>query len=234
MCFDISCKILQEILLQKEPPLLRDNAYTAFKESLFAEQLHPGQFLSIQELCDGLNVSISPLRDALRQLESEGLVELLPKKGVRIAKVDQGFISNAFQVRRFLEVQACYELKDNAWPELQEIRNWTKSLAIRAETDIDENLLHDAYKADWAFHDGLIAAIENDLLTQIHRQNSDKVRMVRLNRRFVASRVLPAMQEHLKILDALIADDRPAAAAALNEHLCISEARSLGKEPGLV
>ncbi|MCR9236388.1 MAG: GntR family transcriptional regulator [Alphaproteobacteria bacterium] len=213
--------------------MLRENAYAAFKESLFAEQLHPGQFLSIQELCDGLNVSISPLRDALRQLESEGLVELLPKKGVRIAKVDRDFITNAFQVRRFLEVQACYELKDNGWPELQEIRNWTKSVAVRAETNIDEILLQDAYKADWAFHDGLIAAIGNDLLTQIHGRNSDKVRMVRLNRRFIASRVLPAMQEHLKILDALIVDDRAAAAAALNEHLCISEARALGKEPGL-
>lgn len=213
--------------------MLRENAYAAFKESLFAEQLHPGQFLSIQELCDGLNVSISPLRDALRQLESEGLVELLPKKGVRIAKVDRDFITNAFQVRRFLEVQACYELGDNGWPQLQEIRDRTKSIAVRAETNIDEALLHDAYKTDWAFHDGLIAAIGNDLLTQIHGQNSDKVRMVRLNRRFIASRVLPAMQEHLKILDALIVDDRAAAAAALNEHLCISEARALGKEPGL-
>lgn len=214
--------------------MLRENAYAAFKESLFAEQLQPGQFLSIQELCDGLNVSISPLRDALRQLESEGLVELLPQKGVRIAKVDRDFITNAFQVRRFLEVQACYELKENAWPELQDIRDWTKRVADRAETSIDEALLHDAYKADWAFHDGLIAAIGNDLLTQIHGRNSDKVRMVRLNRRFIASRVLPAMQEHLKILDALISNDRAAAAEALNEHLCISEARALGKEPGLV
>ncbi len=216
-----------------EVTVLRDAAYTAFKNSLFSERLQPGQFLSLKEICTMLDVSLSPLRDALRQLESEGLVELLPQRGVRITSVNRMFIHNAFQVRRFLEVQACLELDAlGGWPELGGIRTRTLSIISRAEQHVDKPLRAEALEVDWAFHDGLIAVMHNEILSEIHRRNSDKVKIIRLNARFSASRILPAMREHLAIIDAILAGDYVSAAAAINRHLFVSEQRALGLETG--
>jgi DNA-binding GntR family transcriptional regulator len=216
-----------------ETVLLRDTAYNAFKNSLFTERLQPGQFLSLKEICTVLDVSLSPLRDALRQLESEGLVELLPQRGVRIANVDRKFIRNAFQVRRFLEVQACLDLEAmGGWPELAEIRERTMSIATRAENGVDATLKAEALEVDWAFHDGLIALMQNEILSDIHRQSSDKIKIIRLNPRFTSGRVLPAMREHLAIIDAISEEDYVNAAAAMNKHLFVSEQRALGRKPG--
>jgi DNA-binding GntR family transcriptional regulator len=215
--------------------MMRDTAYSAFKTSLFEEKIRPGQFLSLRELCEALDVSMSPLRDALGRLEGEGLVELLPQRGVRIAMVDRKFIRNAFQVRRFLEVGACRDLIDpETWPELKTIRARTQAVIEAAENGVDESLLQEAYDIDWALHNGLVAVMNNEVLTDIHRSNADKVRLIRLNARFTPSRVLPAMREHLVVIDALLEKRSEDAARALSEHLSISEARALGTQQGLV
>ena len=215
--------------------MMRETAYSAFKSSLFEERIRPGQFLSLKELCGALNVSMSPLRDALRRLEGEGLVKLLPQRGVLIATVDQTFIQNAFQVRKFLEVGACRELLDpSAWPELAAIRDRTQAVIDAARDGVSGALLQEAYDTDWALHNGLISKMENDVLSDMHHRNADKVRLIRLNARFTPSRVLPAMREHLVIIDALLEKRTEDAARALTEHLQISEARALGTERGLV
>jgi len=215
--------------------VLRQTAYDMFKEALFGERIYPGQFLSLRELCDTLDVSISPLRDALRQLEAESLVELLPQRGVRIARVDDQFIKDAFQVRRFLELGACRDLvRLGAWPELKDLRARTQAVMERSSQSVDDALLKEAYEIDWEFHDGLIAAMNNDVLSDIHRRNADKVRLIRLNARYTPSRVLPAMQEHLVVIDALLEQRAEDAALAMSKHLEVSESRAMGAEKGLV
>jgi len=215
--------------------MMREAAYATFKTSLFEEKIRPGQFLSLRELCETLEVSMSPLRDALRLLEGEGLVELLPQRGLRITMVDPEFVKNAFQVRRFLEVGACRELVSaGSWPALQGIRDRTQAVVDRAEGGVDKALLREAYDTDWEFHNGLVATMENDVLTDIHGSNADKVRLIRLNARFTSSRVLPAMREHLVVIDALLEQRLDDAATAMVDHLKISEERALGSEKGLV
>ena len=215
--------------------MMRQTAYELFKEALFGEQIRPGQFLSLRELCATLKVSISPLRDALRQLEAESLVELLPQRGVRIAMVDSQFVKDAFQVRRFLELGACRDLvSKGAWTGLQDLRDRTQAVIQNASKSVDAALLKEAYETDWALHNGLIAAMENDVLSDIHKRNADKVRLIRLNARFTPSRVLPAMKEHLIVIDALLEQRTEDAAQAMSQHLDISEARAMGAEKGLV
>jgi len=215
--------------------MLRNTAYATFKSSLFEAKIRPGQFLSLRELCETLDVSMSPLRDALRVLEGEGLVELLPQRGLRIATVDQDFIRNAFQVRRYLEVGACRDLATRPkWRALATLRDRTQAVFEMSAKGVDEALLREAYDADWAFHNGLIAAMDNEVLSDIHRLNADKVRLIRLNARFTPSRVLPAMREHLVVIDALLDGRFEDAAHALVDHLQISETRALGSEEGLV
>ena len=214
---------------------LQNNAYARFKMALFDQEILPGQFLSMQELCELFDVSMSPLRSAIGQLQTEGLVEIRPKKGVRIVNVDPSFIKGAFQVRRFLEVEACRELERYGPLEaLDELSDKTQAIMERLKDGFDEKLAKDSYDVDMLLHDSVIERMENDHLRLIHRQLSDKIRMIRLNGKYRPERIPFVMQEHLAVIDALIDGDYDAAANALDRHLRISEARALGENPELL
>lgn len=216
--------------------MLRNEAYVSFKSAIFEGAISPGQLLSLRELCKTLNVSMAPMRDAAGKLESEGLVQLVPKRGIRIASLDREFIKNAFQVRRMIEAQACREVvKLDDWDDLHRINEWTVSVAARARDDISAELLREAYEVDWTFHKSLIRVLNNAHLTRIHELNADTIRLTRLNARFTKDRVAPAMREHLQVIQALLARDGEGAAEALETHIRISERRALGAtEEGLV
>lgn len=216
--------------------MLRNQAYRSFKSALFQRVLSPGQFVSIRELCETLGTSMVPMRDAIGRLEVEGLIESIPKRGIKITALDTTFIKEAFQVRRILEVQACREIVGNMpGDRFEEIHDMTSSVIARASDGISDALLAEAYQVDWKLHNELIRALGNEHLARIHETNSDRIRLTRLNALYTKSRVLPAMREHLKVTEALRKGDGEAAAAAMDAHIRISEKRALGGDAtGLV
>ncbi|HMR32131.1 MAG TPA: GntR family transcriptional regulator [Geminicoccaceae bacterium] len=209
--------------------LLRNDAYERFKAGLFAERIQPGQFLSQKELCEVLDVPLGPMREALKRLEAEQLVELVPQRGVRIAMVDRKLVHDAFQIRRFLELEACRDYALNGDREaLDSLKRATIEVLEQAERRQDDAFFDETMEVDWRLHNLLIDALDNRIVAEVHRVNSDKIRLIRLNLRFTAPRVRPAMEEHLAVIEALIARNADAAAAALDHHLRTAERRSLG------
>ena len=211
-------------------PTLRDDAYQRFRVALFDEVIQPGQFLTQKELCHVTGMPLGPVREALKRLEADQLVRVLPQRGVIIAPVDNSFIRNAFQVRAFLEMEACrlFAVRaDDARIAALAVR--TRSVIERARAGIGDALLREAYEVDWDLHNTVIADLDNAIISEIHRVNSDRVRLIRLNRRFTARRVIPAMLEHLAIIEAFEARQPEAAAEALEHHLDISRRRALGE-----
>lgn len=209
--------------------MLREQAYSRFKERLFAGDLRPGQFVSQRELTEMTGVSAGPMREALKRLESEAFVHLIPQVGVQIADVNLAFIRNAFQLRVTLEAAAVRHFALYA-PEtlIAELEAKTREIIASAQCAASQALLDKALLIDWEMHDALIAGLENPLISEIHRINSEKIRLIRLNSWFTAERVVPAMTEHLAIL-AACRSRRPAAAArALERHLETSRRRALG------
>ena len=86
--------------------LMREVAYERFKAQLFKRNLVPGQFVSQGELCDLLDVPLGPTREALKRLEAESLVRLIPQRGIQIADIGVTLIREAFEYRRILELAA--------------------------------------------------------------------------------------------------------------------------------
>lgn len=208
---------------------LRDDAYQRFRDALFDEVIQPGQFLTQKELCDLTGMPLAPMREALKRLEADQLVRVLPQRGLIIAPIDRTFIQNAFQVRLFLEKEACRIFATEAdEARIAALALRTRSVIQRARAGIDDALLREAYEVDWQLHNTVIADLGNDIIAEIHRVNSDRVRLIRLNRRFTARRVIPAMEEHLAIIEAFEARQPEAAATALERHLEISRKRALG------
>lgn len=224
---DISHNILHEvsILLKKE------RAYSSFKDALFDGALMPGQFVTQQELCDLLNMSVTPMRDALKELESEGLITVMPQKGLQITLITKMYIKDAFQMRRFLELGAVRfvaEMDDRSF--LNDILDDMQAIMARAEVLIDRDLLIEAHRLDDRMHFHLISALDNALVSEMHMRVTDRIRMIRLNGMYSEPRLIPILKEHTNVLTACLTGDQESAVKALEYHLSVSEQRALGGE----
>jgi len=214
----------------KAKSLMREVAYERFKVQLFKRNLVPGQFVSQGELCALLDVPLGPTREALKRLEAESLVRLIPQRGIQIADIGVTLIREAFQFRTILElaaVRAFAKTADDAT--LAELERSTRSVLERMApgNEVDNRLLDTALQVDWAMHNLIIDSMGNHILRSAHQQNFDKIRMIRLHGR--SPRYLPlAMEEHLVVIAALKARDADQAAAALERHLLAAQHRALG------
>lgn len=214
----------------KPRSLMREVAYDRFKVQLFKRNLVPGQFVSQGELCELLDVPLGPTREALKRLEAESLVRLIPQRGIQITDIGVSLIRDAFEFRAILEIAAVQRFVSSASEAtLERLEQSTRSTLERlgASSTPDNRLLDAALQVDWGMHNLIVESVGNPILTAAHQQNFDKIRMIRLHGR--SPRYLPlAMEEHLAVIDAMRRRDVHAAAAALKEHLGCAERRALG------
>ena len=214
----------------KQKSLMREVAYERFKTQLFKRNLVPGQFVSQGELCELLDVPLGPTREALKRLEAENLVRLIPQRGIQIADIGVTLIREAFEFRTVLEVAAVrrFTLKANDETLARLERDTNGMLERMASTsELDGRLLDAALQVDWGMHNVIVEATANRIMIAAHQQNFDKIKMIRLHGR--SPRYLPlAMEEHLAVIAAMKGRDPDRAAAALAEHLQRAEHRALG------
>src|SRR6187402_234333 len=198
----------------KQKSLMREVAYERFKVQLFKRNLVPGQFVSQGELCALLDVPLGPTREALKRLEAESLVRLIPQRGIQIADIGVTLIREAFEFRTILEVAAVRRFAERADDAvLAPIEDATRSMLERLSPGnvLDNKLLDTALQVDWNLHNVMMEATGNRILITAHQQNFDKIKMIRLHGR--SPRYLPlAMEEHLAVIDAMKGRDPDRAA----------------------
>lgn len=107
-----SKKIVKDAALGEEPKVdsLRERVYQYLKDAMSAGKLRYGEFLDQDSICETLEVSKTPLRDALIRLEAEGFVTILPRKGVYINPISQDFIKSAYQIIGSIEADCLNEV----------------------------------------------------------------------------------------------------------------------------
>ena len=214
----------------KPKSLMREVAYERFKTELFRRNLAPGQFVSQVELCTLLDVPLGPTREALKRLEAESLVRLIPQRGIQIADIGVTLIHEAFEFRTILETAAIRKFVQSADDAaLDELERATRTVQekMAGKTDVDVKTLDAALQVDWGMHNLIVEAMGNRIMMAAHQQNFDKIKMIRLHGR--SPRYLPlAMEEHLAVIAAMKARDADRAAAALAHHLQCAERRALG------
>ncbi len=184
-----------------------------------ALEFEPGHRLDVDRLAEELTVSVSPIKEALKQLESEGLVEVLPRRGTVIREFDAADIAELYQAREIVEAAAVRLVIDRSthrplFAELaRTIADFTAACEggriVRADA---------ALAADNRFHVLIVSATGNRRLAAIHASLIDQSHLVR---RFSMrlDRAEGTMAEHHSILQALAADDPDEAERAMRRHL---------------
>jgi len=213
------------------PISLRAQAYESFQQQIVNANIRPGQFISQRELMQLLGMPLGAVRELIPRLEAEGLLKTVPQRGLQVAHVDLKLINNAFQLRRLLEREAALRfvtvVSDR---DLAAIEQAHLNIVKRArKTAIDDNLLKDATTVDWGLHDLMIDTLGNELISEVYRINSLRVRLIKLEGSTLSPDVLiPAMEEHLWFIDALKRRDAQAVVERLSHHIESAHRRVLG------
>lgn len=195
---------------------LRDVALNKLRTAILRGDLPPGRRLMEITLANELGVSRTPVREAIRKLELEGLVVVSPRRGATVAGITQEGVKNVLEVRRALEdlavELACERMTGEDVERL-------KASQIKFCEAIDTNdIMHIAY-ADEAFHMCIYEASYNEKLILILANLREQMYRYRLEYIKDAAKRQILLVEHDRILNALVNRDVRAAKQCMREHL---------------
>ena len=179
--------------------------------------LPPGARVPERVLCERFQVSRTPLRECLKVLAAEGLVELLPNRGARVATLDDGHLVHLFEVIAALEAEggrlACLRITEDALADIRALHHRMHAHFLRRE-------LPDYFALNQAIHAAIMAAAGNPVLLAAHAGLAGRISRARyLSNRMRPDRWQAAMDEHAAILDALSARDGARLGRLLATHL---------------
>ena len=206
-------------------------AYRRCKSLLLSATLPPGSVVSQTELSARLDVPVTPLRDALRTLQAEGLVQVMPRAGIRILRPDADLIRNTFQLRRLLEREAVRRFTEQAdGAAIQALADRHAALRSRLSDLSHADLRNRFRELDRAFHKALIASLQNPVIATVYERNEDQVTFIRnhLSNLVTLPVVRQTLDEHDAILHALARRDPARAARAMDRHMDRALHRALG------
>jgi DNA-binding GntR family transcriptional regulator len=210
--------------------MLRTEVYRQFKQCLFSAELKPGQFVSQRELASLFKAPLSPVREAIRQLECEQLIRVFPQRGIQIVESDPKTINDGHDYRLLLEASATRNFAMNAPLEtIDLIRDKTEAAheALLRQPD-DHEMLKSAMETAWDFHEAIVDFQGNSIISHHYRLNSARIRLFRSSTEQPKTYLGPSLKHHLRILDACAKREVEEAVRLIAEDIENSRAIILG------
>ncbi|RDY26184.1 GntR family transcriptional regulator [Romboutsia weinsteinii] len=206
---------LSKLNLDNYKPL-RDVVFENLREAILEGKLKPGQRLMEVQLAEQLGVSRTPVREAIRKLELEGLVVMLPRKGAYVANMSLKDIMDVLEIRASLEGLAAYlaaeRISEDDVKKLYKIAEEFKQSTM--DTDIDTLL-----KKDVEFHECIFKATNNKRLHQLINSLWEQVYRFRVTYISDYDSSLSIVEEHKLIADAIAKGDSELAKKYATEHI---------------
>jgi DNA-binding GntR family transcriptional regulator len=195
---------------------LHERAAARLRTMLVEGHIAPGAKLNERELAQALEVSRTPLREAIKMLASEGLVDLLPNRGAVAVKLTEADVMHSFELLAELEglagELAAARIDEAARDELR--AKHFEMMACHARRD-----LSGYYRLNALIHAGINAAAANPVLESTYRKVNARVQSMRFRTNQNETKWQRAMAEHTQMLAALDARDGAAMRTLMRQHL---------------
>ena len=203
-------------ILSRESSSLSEAAYSRIRSMIITLELEPGSLISESALMSTLKMGRTPIREALRSLANEKLVEVYPRRGMFVSRVDVANLSQLSETRAVLEIKAAELAATRSTAADQEI---TKALikeikAIKGDLDmptligLDQRIHHHIYQC--THNEFLASALDN------YYAHALRIWFLALDR---VEHLADAIIEHRVLLEAIASNDSKAASKAMKEHV---------------
>jgi DNA-binding GntR family transcriptional regulator len=199
---------------------LSEMAYQAILEGLFTRKVPAGAYLSQNDLVRMLGMPVQPLRDALRILETEGVLTIHPRAGIEFLKPDLELARSTYQFRTMIERTAARTYAESADAAAIEKLLKDHEVLIKQITSkgLEPENLQQLESLESRLHGGMVASLRNPLIETAARRLKNYLILIKLDRRITAPLALRTLREHVEILEACVRRDADQAEAALVRH----------------
>lgn len=195
---------------------LRDVVFNTLRQAILTGELKPGERLMEIHLANRLGVSRTPIREAIRKLELEGLVTMIPRRGAEVAQITEKSLQDVLEVRRTLDALsvelACERIAEEELFQLE-------AACKKVEEAIADKDLKKIAQADVAFHDIIVKATRNTRLVQMVNNLSEQMYRYRFEYIKDESKHQSLMEEHRIICESLKCGDKETASKTAKLHI---------------
>ncbi len=197
-------------------PLLRDVAYERLKTAIQVGELEPGSPLYELHLSEMLDISRTPVREALQQLVLEGLVKNMPKRAMTVAAPSMEELLNVLHIRSLIDPEIARLVAGVATKEIADLLLATIN-DMRTASENDDRIAWS--KSDTIFHEVLGEACPNTLLGQRGLQMRNRTQLVATDAQTTTGRLLECTIEHEAVVEAIARRDAAGAQKAMLDHI---------------
>lgn len=195
---------------------LRDVVFNTLRQAILTGELKPGERLMEIHLADKLGVSRTPIREAIRKLELEGLVTMIPRKGAEVAQITEKSMNDVLEVRRAMDALcaelACERITDEETEQLRQA-------CVAFETAVKTRDVKKIAQADVELHDIIVKATGNQRLVQLINNLSEQMYRYRFEYIKDTSQHQRLIEEHRVIYESILKKDRETASQAARVHI---------------
>ena len=195
---------------------LRDVVFNTLRQAILKGELEPGERLMEIQLADRLGVSRTPIREAIRKLELEGLVLMIPRKGAEVAKISEKSLRDVLEVRRSLEELAielaCQRMSDSDIEDLELAQN-----AFREAVTAGDAMT--IAETDEHYHDIIYNGTGNNRLVQILNNLREQMYRYRVEYLKDENNYPTLMKEHKDIVEGLVRKNKMQVTETMHQHV---------------
>lgn len=195
---------------------LRDVVFNTLRQAILTGELKPGERLMEVQLASRLGVSRTPIREAIRKLELEGLVTMVPRRGAEVAQITEKSMNDVLEVRRAMDA-LCVELACERITEEELVQ--LKAACGQFEQAVRTRDVKKIAQADVELHDIILQATGNKRLIQLVNNLSEQMYRYRFEYIKDHSQHERLVEEHRIIYESLVNKDKERACEAAKLHI---------------
>ncbi|MCX7240908.1 MAG: GntR family transcriptional regulator [Burkholderiales bacterium] len=200
------------------PRALYEEVAELLRQRIFKRELEPGNWIDELKIAEEYGISRTPLREALKVLAAEGLVTMKVRRGAYVTEVSAQDLADVYHLLSLLESDAAAVVAQQATPaqlgELQQLHQQLEAAALADQEDTQQ-----FFSMNERFHLRLLEIANNRWRDQMVADLRKVMKLYRQNSLQKSGRVAQSLAEHRVIMDALVARDACASAAAMRSHL---------------
>ena len=203
----------------KRHQTLREQIVSSLRDSIIKGELNPGQKPTEPELAEKLGISRTPIREAFRQLESEGFLTVIPRRGAVVSRITKKEIGDFYDLKSLLEGYSARIAAEKITEKgIEKLRKINEQLVVLAEKDDVDAF----FSKNDEFHNTFISYCGNEKLLEFHKHLVQRFMRFRLGALSVPGRLQLSVKQHRNIIKALAENDGPLAETLVLEHALLS------------